>query len=850
WVAATSAEPAAIANLLHKAASVAARRRAMQGLRQKINQQLAPQTNTEGDEAEHQRQQQLERSERYLATLLTQAPQAFIAITPSGEIIAWNTAAEQLCGIASKATLGRRVVEVLPPKAAQAMLALVREALEHNAVSSREMPLELAPGTICTQVNAVPVRGVEHELGVSITLQDITESHKIMSRLRESESRYRILIETLPQLIWTARPEGAIDYFSRQWLEYTGLAEAGQLGSGWLEHVVHSDDRQRIRAHWAGAVQGDHPYDTDCRIRGADGRYRWFKLRATPIRGEDGAITEWFGTATDIEEIVVAREFQQQNVAKLKAMVEREIQRRATTEQALHRAQKMEAIGNLTGGIAHDFNNILQVISGNLHLLADKLAGDTRAQRSLRDALDGVDRGSRLVAGLLAFGRRQPLAPKVINIGRLVREMDEMLRRTLGERIELETSIAGGLWNTLVDRSNLESALLNLAINARDAMKGEGRLTIEVGNAFLDQAYADAQCGLKPGQYVMLAVTDTGCGVPPELMDKVFEPFFTTKSEGNGTGLGLSMVYGFVKQSCGHIQIYSEAGQGTTFKIYLPRSYESEDIIVADDSRPVRGGTETVLVVEDDDAVREMVVATLTGLGYTVVKARDAEAALSIIESGLQIDLLFTDVVMPGPLKSTELVRKARERLPNLAVLYTSGYTQNAIIHHGRLDAGVELLNKPYSRDALARKFRHVLANAAQAARNAPALQTNSPAQSSPDPPTVLLCEDEPKVRGLLGELLKSKGHQVLLAASGAEALQLASRHDIGLLITDLGLPDMSGLELAKCLRETYARCPVLVASGRHEPLPPELADARFLLKPFGVRELYNAISAVLEKTE
>jgi CheY-like chemotaxis protein len=314
-----------------------------------------------------------------------------------------------------------------------------------------------------------------------------------------------------------------------------------------------------------------------------------------------------------------------------------------------------------------------------------------------------------LASQLLAFGRRQPLAPRVISIGRLIRGIDDMLRRALGDGVEIETIISGGLWNTNVDAVQLENALLNLAINARDAMSGHGKLTIEAGNAFLDDEYATRHAEVSPGQYVMLAVTDTGCGIPADVLERVFEPFFTTKPEGQGTGLGLSMVYGFVKQSGGHIKIYSELGQGTTVRIYLPRARALEDVETDIATGPLTGGTETVLVVEDDEDVRETVIDMLSELGYRVLKAKDAQSALAIVESGAPVDLLFTDVVMPGPLRSPELARKVQERLPGIAVLFTSGYTENAIVHGGRLDEGIELLSKPYTRESMARKIRHVL---------------------------------------------------------------------------------------------------------------------------------------------
>ena len=368
----------------------------------------------------------------------------------------------------------------------------------------------------------------------------------------------------------------------------------------------------------------------------------------------------------------------------------------------------MEAIGNLTGGVAHDFNNLLQVISGNLQLLAKDIAGNDRAERRVSNALAGVSRGAKLASQLLAFGRRAALEPKVVNIGRFVSGIDEMLRRALGEGIEIETIIAGGLWNSFIDPAQIENALLNLAINARDAMDGNGKLTIEAGNAVLDDAYVRDQ-DIPAGQYVMLAVTDTGAGMPPEIIAQAFEPFFSTKPEGKGTGLGLSMVYGFVKQSGGHVRIYSEVGSGTTIKLYLPRAHQSEDLLVSRDTDAIFGGAETILVAEDDGEVRSTVVETLRDLGYRVLTANDAASALAVIESGVAVDLLFTDVVMPGTLKSPELARKAKERLPHIAVLYTSGYTENAIVHGGRLDQGVDLLSKPYSRETLARKIRQVM---------------------------------------------------------------------------------------------------------------------------------------------
>ncbi|WP_413626689.1 response regulator [Luteibacter sp. Lutesp34] len=513
------------------------------------------------------------------------------------------------------------------------------------------------------------------------------------------------------------------------------------------------------------------------------------------------------------------------------------------TQDQLRQAQKMDAIGKLTGGVAHDFNNLLQVISGNLQLLAADVAGNPRAERRLANAMAGVNRGSKLAAQLLAFGRRQPLAPKVVNIGRFVREMDDLLRRTLGEEIEVETVIAGGLWNTLVDISNVENALLNLAINARDAMEGRGRLTIEAGNALLDSTYVSAHGDLRPGQYVMIAVTDTGTGIAPEIIDQVFEPFFTTKPEGQGTGLGLSMVYGFVKQSGGHVKIYSEPGHGTTVKLYLPRSTQSEDRIVDIENEDLRGGDETVLVVEDDDAVRDTVVSMLGDLGYRVLKARDAASALSIIESGIAIDVLFTDVVMPGSLRSPELARKAVERQPGIAVLFTSGYTENAIVHGGRLDEGVELLSKPYTRDQLARRVRHVLAEKERKVANVLAAVPGPPAAR---PLRVLVVEDDMLIRMSISEMLESRGHVAFEAADGKEALRLHEAQEIDVLLADVGLPGMNGVEVAARLRESQPDLPVLYATGDHTANGVQ-RDHRteVIVKPYGVAGLMEAIGRI-----
>ena len=531
------------------------------------------------------------------------------------------------------------------------------------------------------------------------------EAHR---EIVESESRFRNMAEHAPVMMWMTDRTGSVTYLNQSWLNFTGQNVEDGLGQGaWAR--LHEEDREAARKAFSEANTAHAPFRMEFRLRRNDGIYRWALSAAAPRFAETNEFVGYIGSVIDISDRKEAEQVLKQDNEALEERVSAALAERAKTEAQLRQAQKMEAIGTLTGGVAHDFNNVLQIIGGNLQLLVRDAAGNLRAEQRLQTAIAAVSRGSKLASQLLAFGRRHPLAPKVINLGRLIRGIDDLLRRALGEEVEIETIISGGLWNTYVDAVQVENALLNLAINARDAMNGHGKLTIEAGNASLNDEYAAQHSEVEAGQYVMLAVSDTGCGIPSDILDQVFEPFFTTKPEGKGTGLGLSMVYGFVKQSGGHIKIYSEVGQGTTIRMYLPRVRGNEDIETIIDPGVASGGTETILVVEDDEDVRATVVDMLSDLGYRVLKARDAMSGLAIIESGVVVDLLFSDVVMPGPLRSPELARKSQERQPGLAVLFTSGYTENAIVHGGRIDEGVELLSKPYTRDALARKIRHVL---------------------------------------------------------------------------------------------------------------------------------------------
>jgi signal transduction histidine kinase/CheY-like chemotaxis protein len=393
------------------------------------------------------------------------------------------------------------------------------------------------------------------------------------------------------------------------------------------------------------------------------------------------------------------------------AMVQR-FQEIEANESQVRQAQKMEAIGQLTGGVAHDFNNILTVITGTIEILDEAVKDRPQLAQITRLIGAAAARGADLTQHLLAFSRRQPLQPRSIDVNALVIDAARLLRPTLGEQIEIESMLAHDSAPALIDPSQLSTAILNLALNARDAMPNGGKLTLETRNVVLDENYAGMNSEVSPGSYVMIAVSDSGEGIPASLLEKVFEPFFTTKDVGKGSGLGLSMVYGFVKQSNGHVKIYSEEGHGTTVKLYLPQAAGGAPTLAADSGiSGIEHGDESILIVEDDALVREYVVTQISGLGYQTQAASNAAEALVIIDGSQRIDLLFTDVIIPGGMNGRQLAIEALTRRQGLKILYTSGYTENAIVHHGRLDAGVLLLPKPYLRSDLARMIRTALAS-------------------------------------------------------------------------------------------------------------------------------------------
>ena len=530
---------------------------------------------------------------------IVNSPVPKVLMWGADHVMIYNDGYAEVAGANHPRALGGTVTAVWP-EIREWNEAVLARGFAGEIQSFRDQPMTLErngrPEELFLDLFYTPVHGEDGTVGgVMCTVIDNTGRVASEAALRTSNGRFRAAMDAVHGVLWTNTADGRMTGEQPGWAALTGQSQDEYDGYGWSS-AVHPDDSAPTVAAWEAAVAARSTFIFEHRVRRHDGAWRDCLIRALPIKDAAGEIVEWVGVHTDITEQRAAerslrdqaehlqrqvrhRERAEEQLRQLnetlEARVIAEIGERRQAEAALAQSQKMETIGKLTGGVAHDFNNLLQVVSGNLQLLAKDIAGNDRAERRVANAMAGVGRGSKLAAQLLAFGRRQALEPKVVNVTRFVRGMDDMLRRAIGEGIEVETVFGGGLWNCFIDPVQIENALLNLAINARDAMNGTGRLTIELANAALDDHYCRSHDEVKPGQYVMLAVSDTGTGMAPEIVAKVFEPFFSTKSEGKGSGLGLSMVYGFVKQSGGHVKIYSEVSEGTTIKLYLPRSHES-----------------------------------------------------------------------------------------------------------------------------------------------------------------------------------------------------------------------------------------------------------------------------------
>jgi PAS domain S-box-containing protein len=637
------------------------------------------------------RRRTFEREQLFIAAVES-SNDAIVTETLDGIITGWNPAAERLFGFTAQEAIGSRIDIIVPDplrSEARGILDQIRagEKIEYRETvrvdkNSRWIDVSLGIAPIRSQSGAI--------IGAAAVARDITAQKIAQQALLESEQMARDVIENALEAFIQTDERGHILEWNPQAEAIFGWSRQEAIGKHPTELMLSEALRPQFETMTERLVRNEENAASGSRFeveaRRKDGHPLRVEVSLKALRRRGGYVFNSFV---------------------------RDLTQKVAAEEQLRQAQKMEAVGQLTGGIAHDFNNVLTVITGTIEILAEGVAGKPHLAAITRLISEAADRGAELTGHLLAFARKQPLQPRETDINGLIVESSRLMRPTLGEHIEIESKLADTVWAALVDPGQLSSALLNLAINARDAMPGGGKLTLETKNVIFDADYAAANGDVQAGNYIMIAVSDTGTGIPEGIRDRVFDPFFSTKDVGKGTGLGLSMVYGFVKQSGGHIKVYSEEGYGTTFRLYLPQAGVRPDAITAEPSTSeMEGGTETILVVEDDPLVRSYVNTQLQSLGYRTLSAANGAEALAIADSGTAFDLLFTDVIMPGGLNGRQLAAAMMRRHPSLKVLFTSGYTENAIIHHGRLDSGVLLLAKPYRKLDLARMLRVALSSA------------------------------------------------------------------------------------------------------------------------------------------
>ena len=648
----------------------------------------------EGERWRRNAEEELRKSEELFRELYDGAPVGYHEIDTEGRVVHVNRADLEMLGYTADEVLGKYIWEFNVEE------NLAREGVLEKLAGKRRPghPFERAyrrknGTTIPVLLQDRYVFDEEGRIsGLRVTIQDISERKRMEETLRESEKRYKELFDNAPVGYHEYDAEGRIININRTGLEMLGYAEEEMLGQFvWKTNADEEGSRKRILARLAGIRPPEHGLQSTFRRK--DGSTFPVLIDNRLIRDEKGRIKGVRSIVQDITE----RERAGEELVQL--------------QEQLRQSQKLEAIGQLAGGIAHDFNNLLTVIKGYSQISLMELRDHDPLKGNIEEIQEATDRASALTRQLLAFSRRQVMEMKVQDLNDLVRDLDKMLRRIIGEDIELATLLADDLGRVKVDPGQIEQVIVNLAINARDAMPHGGRLTIETGNADLGEEYAQRHIGVKPGRYVLISVNDNGVGIAPEIRERIFEPFFTTKEKGKGTGLGLSVVYGIVKQSGGEIWVYSEVGQGTSFKIYLPRVEEPLEKARgrANKIEALPAGTETVLVVEDEEEVRKLTVLVLKRQGYKILEAAQGGGALLICEKhDGPIHLMVTDVVMPG-MSGHDLAKRVESLHPEMKVLYMSGYTDDAIVHHGVLEPGTNFIQKPFTPDSLARKVREVL---------------------------------------------------------------------------------------------------------------------------------------------
>jgi PAS domain S-box-containing protein len=643
---------------------------------------------------------------------------SIFTVDTENQVMDWTPGAESVFGWSADEIRGRSVDILYTPqdRAAGVPTQELRTAREEGCANDERWHVRRDGSRFFANGSVRPLHDAQGTITGFIKIaRDETNRRTAETALRETEQRYRLAAKATNDAIW----DWDLASNSVEWNEAVrvlfGYAEneIEPTGDWWIGNI-HPDDRERVDKDIHAIIDGagEH-WASEYRFRRGDGSFADVFDRGHVFRGEDGSAVRMIGAMLDLTERKRAEKALRELNDTLEARVLERTADLMTAQDALRQAQKMEAVGQLTGGLAHDFNNLLTGISGSLEMMQIRIAQGRTAdvERYVGAAQGAAKRAAALTHRLLAFSRRQTLAPKPTNVNHLVSGMEDLIRRTVGPVIEVETVNAAGLWPSLIDPSQLENAILNLCINARDAMPHGGTITIETCNRWMDERTAKER-GLDPGQYISLCVSDKGTGMPPEVIARAFDPFFTTKPIGEGTGLGLSMIYGFAKQSGGSVAIYSEVDQGTMVCVYLPRHQgeaELDDVEAEIEAAPRAEAGETVLVVDDEPTVRMLVAEVLTDLGYTAIEAADGAAGLKVINSDLRIDLLVTDVGLPGGLNGRQVADAARVARPGLKVLFITGYAENAVLSHGHLDAGMHVLTKPFGMDVLATRIRSLI---------------------------------------------------------------------------------------------------------------------------------------------
>lgn len=604
------------------------------------------------------------------------------------EILYVNSSFEAGLGFQREELQGQAPWFLAEHETAQATISNIIDAHQAGEASREEILARRKDGTLTwLELTSTPVSGKNEEVQHWVViLRDITERKQNAEKLAQSEERFRLISRASSDVIWDWNLQTGDFWLSENYEEvFKKTIEAEPQTFDASIARIHPEDQSRIRESLVEAVRGrGTSWQAEYRVSTGTEEYKIVEDRAFIIRDADGKAVRMVAGMTDVTEI-----------RKL--------------DQQLHEAQKLESIGQLTGGVAHDFNNLLTIILGNADMILEQSRDETI--RNLAEiTLDAAERGAHLTDNLLTFARRQPLKPETTNVNKLIKESITLLQKSVEEGVDITFDLAAMSAVVNVDSSRLQSAILNLVINSRYAVGERGGITIQTEDAFLDRAYASQHAGIAPGHYISISVTDDGSGMSPKVVEKAFEPFFTTRAPGEGTGLGLSSVYGFVKQSGGHSRIYSEPGAGTTVRLYLPVVVDG-DTLEASEPEPIdlKGNGEQILVVEDDDSLRANVTTRLEGLGYLVRAAADADEALGVLDATPCIDLMFTDVVMPGRFNGRELAEEAQQRCPGLRVLFTSGYSRHAMVRNGKLEDGLQLLSKPYRLADMARALREAL---------------------------------------------------------------------------------------------------------------------------------------------